>query len=174
MLGDSSHLALELDSLLGLFYEQSNTLGSFQLQRADDCPASYQKMLAHKSHMTVTVERRHGCPVGVEVLQSETTEQHYLREILLRRSVDQRVVQYGIVRLALSAIQPSVRDEIMAQEIPLGRVLIQHNVLRQVQLNGLWKVECGAKLADCFGVSIGHITYGRTALIYCDGDPAVE
>lgn len=164
----------ELGDLVSLFYDQTGELGRFTQRSAEECPAAYQTMLAHEAHMTVTVEQRHGCEVDVEVLDSRYTETHYLRKIVLRRKTDDRTVQFGIVRLALSALQPQVRDEIMAQQIPLGRVLIKHDVLRKVQLNALWQVVCGVRLAEIFAVPVGHVTYGRTALIYCDGEPAVE
>lgn len=95
-------------------------------------------MLDHEEHMTVTVERRRGSAVDVQVLDSRLTASRCVtRKIVLRRKSDQRVVLFGIVRLALTALQPAVRNEIMAQKIPLGRVLILHNVLRHVQLNAL-------------------------------------
>jgi len=166
--------AVELDELVELFYAKPIDLGQFSQCVENECPQAYQRLLAHESHMTVAVERRHGCQVDVGVLESRQTDTHYLRKIVLRRMTDQCVVQYGIVRLALSALQPVVRDEIMAQKTPLGRVLIEHNVLREVQLNALWQVVCGKKLASLFAVAKDHITYGRTALIYCDGEPAVE
>ncbi len=164
----------ELEELVSLFFEQPDRLGIFSHRSSDQCPAEYRSMLAHESHMTVTVEDRHGGPVDVEILDSYHTETHYVRQIILRRQRDQRPVQYGIVRLALAALQPAVRDEIMAQQTPLGRVLIEHNVLRKVQLNAVWHVACGPRLAGHFDVASQHVTYGRTALIYCDGEPAVE
>lgn len=178
-MSDSTQPAAELEEIVSLFYPHSEaqtkkSLGSFEVQSAQDCPREYRAMLAHEAHMTVTVEQRHECSVDVEVLESHKTDTHYLRKILLRRTSDRRVVQFGIVRLALNALQPIVRDEIMAQKIPLGRVLIQHNVLRHVQLNSLWKVACGEELANLFEVELGHITFGRTALIYCNGEPGVE
>ena len=166
--------AVELDELIALFYRDARDLGQFTHCQSKDLPAAYSAMLDHEEHMTVTVERRHNSPVDVQVLERRLTDTHYMRKILLRRQSDGRVVQYGIVRLALSALQPIVRDEIMAQKIPLGRVLILHNVLRQVQLNALWRVACGTELSQLFEVAPGQITYGRTALIYCDGEPAVE
>lgn len=166
--------AVELDGLVALFYPEMGNLGEFERCAAEDCPDAYRSLLAHEAHMTVTVEGRHQCSVNVEVLQNRTTDTHYLREILLRRSSDGRVVQYGIVRLALSALQPVVRDEIMAQKTPLGRVLIQHGVLRRVQLNAVWQVTFGRELVKHFSDTASHQSYGRTALIYCDGEPAVE
>ncbi|MFK7734734.1 MAG: hypothetical protein AB8B50_01815 [Pirellulaceae bacterium] len=165
---------VELDELISLFYRAKHDLGEFERCLPNSCPQAYGSLLEHEAHMTVTVEQRHGCSVGVEVLESQLTETHYNRKILLRRTSDSRVVQFGIVRLSLAALQPQVRDEIMQQQTPLGRVLIQHNVLRQVHLNAIWRVECAGELAEHMMVDTGHETYGRTALIFCDGEPAVE
>lgn len=166
--------AVELDELIALFYREAGDLGQFARCLPQDCPASYSDMLDHEEHMTVTVERRHAATVDVQVLESRLTASHYIRKIVLRRKSDQRVVLFGIVRLALAALQPAVRNEIMDQKIPLGRVLILHNVLRHVQLNALWRVVCAHELAKLFETQAGTITYGRTAVIYCDGEPAVE
>jgi hypothetical protein len=53
-------------------------------------------------------------------------------------------------------------------------VLIQHNVFRQVELIALWKVTAGAELARLLEIAPGTTTYGRTARIFCDGEPAIE
>jgi chorismate-pyruvate lyase len=166
--------ATELGDLIRLFYSDPSELGQFSPCDRQAVPLEYRKLLAHDAHMTVTVEQRHGCPVTVEVLDSQQTETHYLRKILLRRSCDNRVVQYGIVRLKLAAIDEEPRNEILARQIPLGRVLIQHNVMRHVQLLAVWKVHCGPELAQLFEVQNGHETFGRTALIHCNDEPAIE
>lgn len=163
-----------LNELLALFYPQTAPLGSFEFCPSELCPAEYRELLDHENHMTVTVEQRHANAVDVQVLACQQTDLHYMRKILLRRQNDQQVVLFGIVRMALAVLQPEVRDKILAQGTPLGRVLIMHNVLRQVQLNALWRVVCGPDLAQWFAVPTGSITYGRTALIYCDQRPAIE
>jgi hypothetical protein len=53
-------------------------------------------------------------------------------------------------------------------------VLIDHNVLREVQLASLYRVVPGPDLCQLFGLPASLATYGRTAFIYCDGFPAVE
>ncbi len=164
----------ELGALIELFYADSSLLGRFSKCERAGVPHAYQTLLAHNAHMTVTVEQRHGCPVSVEVLESHESPTHYIRKILLRRLSDQRVVQFGIVRLKLDAIDPEARAEILAKRTPLGRALIQHNVMRHVQLLDVWKVQCGVELAGYFAVKAGHETFGRTALIYCNEEPAIE
>ena len=124
--------------------------------------------------MTVTVEFHHGSPVDVKVLEYVHTEDRYSRKILLTRKSDGGVVQFGIVRLNLGVLDEQVRKEIESREIPLGRVLITHNVLRKVKLLNLYKVQSGPALAEAFGFDAETICYGRTALIYCDGSPAIE
>ena len=98
----------------------------------------------------------------------------YSREITLQTHDTKRVVQYGIVLLNVDSLEPVVWQRIERQEVPLGRVLIEHNVLREVQLCELWRVKAGPNLANLLGIEQGTTLFGRTALIYCDGEPAIE
>jgi hypothetical protein len=171
---DLSSRLVDLASLLRLLGGQARELASFEWLEAEGMPAPYQQLLAHPHHMTVAVESFHGCPVNVQVLQSHREADSYFREILLRRQSDGEVVQYGIVRLQLGALEPEVRQAILAEQLPLGRVLIQFNVLRDVELVDLWKVILGPRLADLFSRSVGDVTYGRTAIIHFGTKPALE
>jgi chorismate-pyruvate lyase len=164
----------DLDTLISLFYDDPDRLGYFEDVTPDELPQPYSALLNHEEHMTVTVESYHGCPVDVQVLETNVSPTHYARKILLTRQSDGAVVQFGVVRLNLRHLSEPVRREIKSQGKPLGRILIEHKVLREVELVGLWKVECGADLQDYFGVTSPAVTYGRTALIHCNGEPAVE
>ena len=162
-----------LDALVDLFYESMSELGDFEEIRGE-APTPYDELLAHHKHMTVTVERFHGSPVDVKVLDVHQSRTHYSRKILLTRQSDGAVVQFGLVRLCLDFLDPEIRQEIESQHTPLGRILIEHNEMRDVQLISLWKVIPGEDLRKLFGLDNSDVTYGRTALIYCNGVPAVE
>lgn len=166
----------DLQSLVDLFYAEPSELGEFKEQPADLLPAEYQTLLSHNAHMTVTLEDHHQSEVCVEVLECQQTNTHYSRKIVLRRVSDQLPVLFGIVRLSLNFLPEHVQQEIVAQQTPLGRVLIKNNILRNVKLLSLWEVKPGPELAELFSVidSEPSTCYGRTALIYCDGLPAVE
>ena len=163
-----------LDELVKLFYDQPERLARFQWSPEDGVPDGYRSLLAHEHHMTVTVEQFHQSPVDVEVLQKAVTARHYARMILLRRQLDQHVVQFGIMRVNLSYLTDEVSAEIVAERTPLGRILIKHDVLRRIHLVSLWKTTPGADLCRFFGLEGPEITYGRTALIECDHEPAIE
>jgi chorismate-pyruvate lyase len=164
----------DLDELIGLFYEDPDRLGRFEEVDASELPEPYATLLNHQEHMTVTTESFHNSRVNVKVLKTNITPTHYSRKIVLERESDARVVLFGLVRLDMRCIDESVRREIRGQKKPLGRILIEHNVLRQVEMISLLRVECGTDLREYLGPGAPDVVYGRTALIHCNGEPAVE
>jgi len=164
----------ELYALIGLFYARPEELGQFEEVLLSRMPEPYRELLAHTEHMTVTVEQFHNSPVDVHVHKTLITPTHYARKISLTRSSDGRVVQFGIMRVNLSMLPAEVRREIEAQQTPLGRILIEHDVLRKIHLMSLWRVEPGADLCSIFGLAAPETTYGRAAVIDCNGEPAIE
>lgn len=165
---------LEVSSLISLFYDDPSLVGVVTNIDRQDVPVPSHDLLVHNHHMTVTVERFYESKVNVQVIQSRLDQRHYSRKILLARESDGLVVQYGIVRLNLDVLAPAVQEEIQSQETPLGRILINHNVLREVKLVGLCKIEASQELAEYFKIDPGATVFGRTALIFCDGNPAIE
>jgi hypothetical protein len=163
-----------LDHLAGLFYADLAQLGTFEEVLAENTPEPYRRLLAHHEHMTVAVEQHHGSRVDVEVLSTQRDGDFYSRKILLHRQSDGQVVLFGVPRLNLKLLDEDVRREILDQQTPLGRVLIDHNVMREVQLASLYRIEPGPDLCRMFGLSQPQTTFGRTAFIYLDGYLAIE
>ena len=137
-------------------------------------PEPYKTLLVHDHHMTVAMETHHGCSVDVRVLNHLQEGDLYAREILLLKHGTPTVVQYGIVRFNFSYVTDAVRDEIIAEQAPLGRVLINHNVLRHIDLGAILEITAGPRLASHFGMPVGGVTYGRMATIFCNRQPAVD
>jgi chorismate-pyruvate lyase len=164
----------DLHVLVDLFYDSIDELGVFNEVAGASMPRVFRRLLEHDAHMTVTVEEHHHSFVDVKVLEVHETDKHYARKILLTRHADDQVAMFGLVRLNLDYLDLEVRQEIESKETPLGKVLIKHNVLRTVKLLSLWKIEPGEELRKLFGLENPETCYGRTALIYCNGIPAVE
>jgi chorismate-pyruvate lyase len=162
-----------LDSLLNLFPTKEE-VAECEYVPADHVPPPYYNLLVHNHHMTVTVEAYHGDLVNVRILTKLQTAESYSRKILLALQGNGKVVQYGIMRIQFRYCSLAVRDEIIAGETPLGRILIQHNVLRRVEPTAFLRIIPGPALMREFGIDQPTPTYGRLALIHCDGYPAVE
>ena len=171
----SDDSCVDIEELLDEFY--GDPIGHSQLgefESVASVPSPYDSLLDHHKHMTVTVESHYGEKVDVHVHRCDRKGDWYAREITLVTSESRRIVQYGIVRLNTKALDAAVWQQIESEQIPLGRVLIEHNVLRVVHLCGLWEVHAGPSLASLMHLRIADQLYGRTALIYCDNLPAIE
>lgn len=166
---------VKIEELLSEFYDPKTLFADLGIfQSTTNLPEPANSLLNHHAHMTVTVERHHGENVDVKVHRFHTRENWYVREITLVGSQSGKTVLYGIVRLNISTLDSEVWQRIKSQSVPLGRVLIEHNVLREVQLCELWQITAGPELSKHLNVDYGEEVYGRTALIYCDGEPAIE
>jgi chorismate-pyruvate lyase len=155
-------------------FPQADDLPSYELLPGDEVPPPYHNLLVHEHHMTVTVEAFHGAPVDVRILARRHQGEFYSRKILLVLQGSGRIVQFGIVRIDLSLVDPAVRDAIVAGRTPIGRVLIQHDVLRRIEPTAFLRIEPGPEQMAWFGLSEAKPLYGRLALIHCDGRPALE
>src|SRR5690606_22436929 len=98
----------------------------------------------------------------------------YCRKILLTKHGTDDVVQFGLVRFDFQYVTPAVREEIVSESTPLGRVLINHNVLRHIDLGAILEITAGPALAKYLQMKPGDITYGRLATIFCNRRPAVD
>lgn len=163
-----------LETLLRLFFTEDSAVGSFESPPGEAMPDVYRRLLDHEEHMTVAVEAYHESLVDVEVLETSVTETHYARRIVLRRQDTREVVQWGLMRIHLPSLDDEVRQEVVEQHRPLGRILVRHNFLRTIHLDTLWKIETGAELCEQFGLDVPQTVYGRTADIHLNGQPAVE
>jgi chorismate-pyruvate lyase len=137
-------------------------------------PQPYRKLLVHEHHMTVTVEAHHGDLVDVRILTRRHVGNSYARKILLTLQKTGRIVQFGIVRIDLAQCSQAVRDALIEGKTPVGRILIQHNVLRRIEPTAFLRIQGGPAQMAWFGLTEPRTLYGRLAFIHCDGKPAVE
>jgi len=168
--------------LIRMFPESAAGFGTLRAMRPDELPAPYRELLDHRSHMTVAMERWCGGQVGLEVVATRAAPALesggrglYAREILLTRGWG-AVVQHGIVRIDLSLLDAATVAAILAAKIPLGRILIEANLLRDVHDVGLLEVVPGPHLRRLFGPAAAAAprTFGRVAEISLGGRPAIE
>ena len=168
--------------LVRLFSRPGPDFATFREVSAGAVPQPARGLLDHASHMTVAMERLHGTPLGLRVVARSRdlagATPWYAREILLLSPSD-AVVQYGIVRIDLSRVDAATAAAVRSARLPLGRVLIDAGLLREVHAVALLEVTPGPRLAALFGPeSVASTavptTYGRVAEISLGGHPAVE
>jgi chorismate-pyruvate lyase len=160
--------------LTALFFASLDELGQFEPISIDDLPADYRALLAHHDHMTVALEAWHNSLVDIEALHERSDDASYARCSLLRRQSDGRIVQFGIMRIWLGDLPDSAKEEITSKRFPLGRVLIRHNLLREVELLTLWRIRPGPMLRQHLQLDGKSPIYGRSAQILVEERPTVQ
>ncbi len=164
----------ELHKLSSLFPDGEELFEKVEHIPASTTPEPYKSLLVHEHHMTVTMEQFYGCGVDVHVAFEELHGLLYNREILLTKSKTNEVIQFGLVRFDFTYVTPVVQAEILAKELPLGRVLIRHNVLRHIDLGAILKIVPGPALRKHMQLADSSPVFGRMATIFCNGHPAVD
>ena len=164
----------ELLSLTNLFPEPESLFLRAEHIPSAVTPEPYKSMLVHDHHMTLAMEGHHGCTVDVRVLDSQHHGNTYARKIQLLKHGTETVVMFGIIRFQLEYVTEAVRVEILAGQTPLGRILINHNVLRHIDLGAILEITAGPTLARYLGMPVAGVTYGRLATIFCNRQPALD
>ena len=159
--------------LISEFCRDPAAFGGLAAVEVTGVPDPDRRLLDHHSHMTVTMERHHGCDLSLDVI-AEREGPHpgsYAREIRLARP-DGVVVQYGIVRIDLTTLDAGTAAAIRGRAAPLGRLLVAAGLFCDVQRVRLLRIEPGPHLGPLVGPH--PLVHGRVAEIAVGGRPAVE
>lgn len=172
----------DLTGLYSIFGDPLEEVPQSRFASPEEVPQPFQKLLAHTGHMTVTMEEHIGAPVNLIVIKSVRDDLWYARKILLTNTRGGDVVQFGLMRFNFDWCNDEVRDQIISGRIPLGRILIEHDVLRRVSTHALMRITPNQELRDVFGMGPADlaregdptVVYGRLATIFCNEEPAVD
>jgi hypothetical protein len=160
--------------LATLFYSDLTEIGGFEPVNVDGLSDGYRRLLAHQEHMTIAHEAFHNSPVDVHVLDEWRDESCYARSSLLSRQSDGAIVQFGIMRIWLNDLPATAQAEITSRQSPLGRVLVEHNLLREVELISLWQITPGPILRKNLPLQGRSAIFGRSAQILVEERPTVQ
>lgn len=91
----------------------------------DQIPAPYRSMLVHDDDMTSTLERHYGGQVVLRALSTFSRGAWYFRRVLLVQEYSGRPVAMGAIRIKLDAFETRLKNAILKNEVPLGRLLAE-------------------------------------------------
>jgi chorismate-pyruvate lyase len=135
-------------------------------------PQPARRLLAHEQDMTSTLATFHESPLRVEVLQAQRSNDLYLREVFLRTTVADAIVEYGVIAIALEQFSPSEQELIQAGQTPLGALLHRSKIPFESAPIGFFSVS-GRSLARTPLHTAADVTcYGRfNRLTKSTGEP---
>ena len=161
---------------LNLFYENNGRqLPEITPLFGRHLPQPYRQLLFHTDNMTPTLESYHGGRIFIEPLTVLREESGVTREVILRTSRENLVVEYGASRIFLDRLPGDAVELIWAGREPLGRVLLQCHCEHTVEPSGFFKIRPTEFFFTVFGSAVAESLYGRrNRLVAPDGETLAE
>lgn len=134
---------------------------SFRLLDGNAVPEPAKQLLVHRRDMTTTLAEFHGSELRVEIFQVQHRGDLYLREVFLRTTNDRRVVEYGVIAIALEQFTTPQRAMIEAGRTPLGELLHHCKIPFVSTPIAFFSVAARALAPARFEGAAGPVSYGR-------------
>lgn len=141
----------------------------------DQVPEPYRTLLVHHKDMTPTLEEFHGSDIYIEALGRQRNGHFYFREVILRKEGSGQPVEFGANKIDLSLYRSDLRDLILKEHVPLGRILKMGGVSHGTRPMCFLRLTSDELIERSFGLAERQILYGRRARISDpDGRPLSE
>ncbi len=164
---------VDLRGLLSTFGDDGE-LARFVQVDGPSVPQPFNRLLVHDQHMTVTLEAYHRGPVHLSVHDSVLRNDGYVRKITLHARPDGPAILLGIMKFDFRYCSAATREEVVAGQTPLGRILIAHDVLRHLTGGPYYGVAPGSSRILGLDVDLPADCHARLAHINCNGGHAVQ
>jgi chorismate-pyruvate lyase len=126
-----------------------------------EVPEPYRTLLVHRTDMTSTLENYYNEKLYVEMLGCRTRGQEYFREVALRLEQSGRRVEFGAIKIMLDLFPTEVRQEILRERQPLGRILTESSVEFSSQPRGYVRVVSDDFINHALDLRGPQSLYGR-------------
>jgi beta-ribofuranosylaminobenzene 5'-phosphate synthase len=95
------------------------------------------------------------------------------RVVVLAGSRTGRVFAHAVSCTPLDRLVPGARDDLLAADIPIGRILQRHRMETRRELSEIEAVRAGRSLGRCFGLSEDAVLLSRRYVIIHEGRPLI-
>ena len=155
---------------LDLVYERAGIeVPHVEVVQPEDIPLPYSTLLVHDSDMTLTLERHFGGRVMLRPLSTFTLRGSYFRRVLLVQEYAGQPVEMGAIRMELDAFGDRIRQQIVRNEIPLGRILRDGRFKYTSRVKAFLQVTPNPEMMGVFWMREPRTLYGRRTEIIRHG-----
>ena len=131
----------------------------------DEVPEPYRSLLVHKNDMTPTLETFHNSRIHLEIVNKDRRGGFYFREVILRLDHDEKPVEFGANKLHIGIFSEDAQEQILLEQVPLGRILEECGVRHQTEAKFFLRVEPDEIICRALELETPVTLYGRKAVI---------
>jgi chorismate-pyruvate lyase len=134
-----------------------------------DIPFPYRTLLVHENDMTLTLERHFGGPVHVRALSTEVRSGWFMRRVLLVQEYSGKPVEMGAIRIRMDSFPARVQQQILKNDVPLGRVLRDAGLDFKSHPRVFLSIEPNPEMMGVFWMREPRTLYGRQTELFQAG-----
>lgn len=151
---------------LSEFYAHAKLpLPRIEMIPGDAVPEPFRSLLVHANDMTPTLEAFHKSDIRLEILSRERRGDFYFREVVLRLKSNDHPVEFGANKVFVGRFSEEAREMILAEELPLGRILKDCGVRHRTEARAFLRVDSDELINRAFDLAQPVTLYGRKAVI---------
>jgi len=159
-------LRVELLYPLNEFYEESGlSLPEVKQIEPGQVPEPYRTLLVHRDDMTPTLERFHGRPIRLRMLQHHLRGVVFSRLVLLLLNDSEKPVEFGAIKISLDQFSPSAQQLILEGQRPLGSILSSEHVAHTSHPKAYIQVTSDAMISRALRTGESTRLYGRRNIL---------
>ncbi len=136
---------------------------------AEEIPLPYRSLLVHENDMTVTLEGHFGGRVVLRPLGVFTRGRSYFRRVLLVHEESGQPVEMGAIRIELESFDAALREQILQNEVPLGRLLRDGRIDCRSVPRAFLEVTPNPEIMGLFWMREQRLLYGRRTEVVREG-----
>lgn len=141
----------------------------------ESIPEPARGLLVHDRDMTSTLENHYGRRVVLRLIGRVAKGDDYFREVILELDGTGQPVEFGAIHIHLARFTPGVRALILAEKLPLGRILNDNSIPYLSQPKAYLRLASDRTIDRLLKLRGAHILYGRrNTLSNPAGEPLAE
>ena len=161
MSATSPTILSELLPLLMMGDARARAERELELIDAAELPQPQRRLLDHDKDMTGTLAAHFGQELDLEALELVPGEGQLSRRVRLVTRQGRRIVEFGTIRIHLGPFVERAREQILAAQLPLGRILQEHRMPFRSSPRAFLRLGQPGPLRASFGIEHGDVLYGR-------------
>lgn len=134
---------------------------SLQLLEPAQLPDPYRRLLVHENDMTGTLERYHGQPMVLRVIEKIVTPLEILRQVELIGRQDETVAEFGAIRIHLGCFEEEPKRLVLEGLRPLGGILTGFSIAFASRPGMFFRIKPDDTIQGSLGAPCGGWLYGR-------------
>jgi len=128
-------------------------------------PEPFRTLLVHRDDMTPTLEKFHKLPIHLRVIASERKGNEYFRNVVLLLNGTNQPVEFGAIKINLHLFPETVQKEILAEKLPLGHLLAEHQVKHSSRPDAFLRIASDELINQALHLSGAQVLFGRHNLL---------